>query len=106
MLRVGQAVRIQLSLREFAADRDFAGLREGRSRGGATLRILLRRLVSATLNYRIVYLYGDGRCDLTWREGAGERSLRNFPVKYLRVISRDAITPQRAADDDPDPQSV
>ena len=106
MLRVGQAVRIQLSLREFAADRDFAALRETRARGGASLRTLLSRLADADECYRIVYLYGDGRCDLTWREGAGERSLRNFPVKYLRAILLQEIKPAPAQDGDPDPHSV
>ncbi len=77
-------------------------MRETRARGGASLRSLLSRLADEGERYRIVYLYGDGRCDLTWREGAGERSLRNFPVKYLRDFTPREIIPQPAVESDSD----
>ncbi len=83
MLRVGMPVVIALPPERFAADRDFAALRESRARAGARLEDLLVGLVGVNARYRIIRLYADDRADLARRDGAGEATLRNFPVKYL-----------------------
>ncbi len=123
MLRIGQPVAVELSLEDFAADRDFAALREGRSRGGDSLAVLLKRLLAGVATgrglkqprpgaadgrWRITYLYGDGRCDLALREAAGERTLRNFPLRYLRALPALLQTPvaEDIAAPDDEPQSL
>jgi hypothetical protein len=107
MLRIGQAVAIELSLEAFAAERDFAPLREGRARGGDSLADVRKRLLAGVASgskpvkragaadgrWRVTYLYSDGRCDLALREAAGERTLRNFPLRYLRALPALAQAP-------------
>jgi hypothetical protein len=122
MLRVSQPVAIELTVEQFAADRDFAALREGRSRGGESLKELLKRLLAGSLQpvsrpgrgapdgaqdrWRITYLYGDGRCDLAKREGAGERTLRNFPLKYLRALPTRLHAPSADEAEPPEEEPV
>jgi hypothetical protein len=109
VLKVGMPVRIVLTAAQFAADRDFAAIRESPSRAGATLADLLERLCDPAAHYRIVYLYPDGRADLVRREGLGEVVLRNFPTRYLQAAP---MLPQPAADhvvdagDDEEPEPV
>ncbi len=123
MLRIGQAVAIELSLEAFAADRDFAPFREGRARGGDSLADLRNRLLAGVAagrspakprpgaadgRWRVTYLYGDGRCDLALREAAGERTLRNFPLRYLRPLPAlaQAPVPEEAPAPAGEPQSL
>jgi hypothetical protein len=112
MLRIGQPVAIELSLEAFAADRDFAPLRESRSRSGDSLADLRKRLLAGAATgrspdklprgradgrWRITYIYGDDRCDLALREAAAERTLRNFPLRYLRALPALVQTPAAEA---------
>lgn len=105
MPHIGQHVRIAVDQAQFAADRDFAALREGISRAGASLVELLARLTGRGEKgpppvYRITYLYGDGYCDLATPDGRGERTVKNFPLRYLETLPVFPIVPQAEPIDD------